>query len=143
MNWSPRYALQYLGTNVLRKQFYDGIWLSSLEHRLLTSKGDTVISDVRFPNEVKLIQDAGGVLIHVTRGLVPEWQDIAVAANTGDKGALAVMQAKYEDVHESEWAWAGTKADYTINNNRSFELLFDDVNAVQNGISTKPKLVLV
>lgn len=143
MEWSPRYALQHLGTNVLRKQFYDGIWLSSLENRLLTSKGDTVISDVRFPNEVKLIQEAGGILIHVTRGLVPEWQEIAAAANSGDANAMLLMQTKYEDVHESEWAWAGTKADYTINNNRSFETLFDDVNAVQNGISAKPKLVLV
>ena len=143
MEWSPRFALQHLGTNVLRKQFYDGLWLSSLEHRLLTSTGDTVISDVRFPNEVELIRNAGGKLIHVTRGVVPDWQEIAAAANNGDANASLLMQTKYEDVHESEWAWAGTKADYTISNNRSFELLFDDVNAVQNGITTKPKLVLV
>jgi len=143
MQWSPRFALQYLGTNVLRKQFYDGIWLSSLEHRLLTNKNDTVISDVRFPNEIKLIKEAGGVLIHVVRGIQPEWHEMAVHANNGSKDALHIMQVKYEDVHESEWAWAGTDADYTIMNNRSFEELFDDVNIVYNGISTRPRLTLV
>ena len=143
MEWSPRYALQYLGTNVLRKQFYDGIWLSSLEHRMLTSKDDTVISDVRFPNEIKLIKEAGGTLIHVIRGPAPEWQELAVHANQGDKNAIHVMQTKYADVHESEWAWAGVDADYTILNNRSFEELFDDVNVVYNGISTRPRLTLV
>jgi len=143
MPWSPRYALQYLGTNVLRKQFYDGIWLSSLEHRLLTAKHDTVISDVRFPNEVKLIKESGGILIHVKRGVNPAWQEIAIEANKGNADAIAVMQGKYSHVHESEWAWAGTKADYTVDNNRSFEELYSDVSAVWNGITTKPNLTLV
>jgi len=143
MEWSPRYALQYLGTNILRKQFYDGLWLSSLEHRLEKAEGDIVISDVRFPNEIKLIQDAGGILIQVTRGADPDWQEIAVAANEGNADALHVMQVKYNEVHESEWAWAGTETDYTLPNNSSFESLFDDVNAVQNGITSKPQLTLV
>ena len=144
MDWSPRYALQYLGTNVLRKQFYDGIWLSSLEHRLLTSKDDTVISDVRFPNEVQLIKNAGGILIHVVRGPAPEWQELAIQANEGNADALHIMQTKYSDVHESEWAWAGTEADYTIiNKENAFDRLFDDVNAVWRGVTSKPNLTLV
>ena len=150
MSWSPRIALQHLGTNVLRKKFYDGIWLSSLENRLLTAKHNTVISDVRFPNEVELIRRSNGILICVERGEQPEWQFTATQANRGESNSRIIMQTKYSDVHESEWAWSGTETDYTIDNNSSYSKLYKQVDKIITTLSpetivvkSKPHLTLV
>jgi dephospho-CoA kinase len=50
------------------------------------------------------------------------------------------MQTKYADVHESEWAWAGTLANYTIYNNGSIDDLLEEVNKVWRDLNkTKMK----
>ena len=50
-NFTPRYALQYIGTNVFRDHFHDEIWVSSLEKKIIDANKSVVISDVRFINE--------------------------------------------------------------------------------------------
>jgi hypothetical protein len=60
---TPRWVLQYWGTEVCRQGFHDDIWIAALENRLRTRAGHTVISDVRFPNEVASIRNAGGQII--------------------------------------------------------------------------------
>ena len=70
---TPRWVLQYWGTEVARKAFHDNIWIHSVEHKLMQSNDDIVISDVRFPNEIKSIKDAGGIVVRTQRGPTPEW----------------------------------------------------------------------
>jgi len=36
---TPRWVLQYWGTEVVRKGFHDDMWVASLENRLRSSKG--------------------------------------------------------------------------------------------------------
>ena len=68
---TPRWVLQYFGTEVMRGQMYDGIWVDSCLGRY---KGqNTVIADTRFPNEVKQIRERGGKIILVKRGPDPDW----------------------------------------------------------------------
>ena len=68
---TPRWVLQYFGTEVMRGQMYDAIWVDSCIGRY---KGqNTVIADTRFPNEVKQIREHGGKIILVKRGQDPEW----------------------------------------------------------------------
>ena len=59
---TPRWVLQYFGTEVMRGQMYDGIWVDSCLGRY---KGEnTVISDTRFINEIKTIKEHLS-LIHI------------------------------------------------------------------------------
>lgn len=113
-NLTPRLVLQKWGTEVARKSWHDDTWIASLENKLNRAHNDIVITDVRFPNEIKAIKNAGGVVIRVVRGPEPEWYDIAVDTNSGTFNHMA--QA-YPEVHPSEWAWIGTDFDAIIDNN--------------------------
>ena len=79
-HFTPRLALQLLGTEVLRNHFDQDIWLNSLEYRIRKQNANapcTVVSDARFRNELDLIKNMGGVVIWVQRGELPEWFPIA------------------------------------------------------------------
>ena len=128
---TPRLVLQLWGTEVCRKSFHDDIWIASLENKLRTSKDDVVISDCRFPNEIKSIKDAGGIVVRVKRGPDPEWYSIASAVNAGNKHigwALAKSELAKYDIHASETAWAGTEFDAVLDNNGSLDHLYQQIN---------------
>lgn len=59
--------LQQLGTNVLREGFNKSVWIKALLIELNKQPGNYIISDCRFKNEAKAIQDAGGILIRINR----------------------------------------------------------------------------
>ena len=140
-NFSPRLALQLMGTNVIRSNFNEGMWFLTLENRIRKNPDQhVVISDVRFPNEIKFIQDQGGIMIKVNRGENPVWFDVATKANAGDSSAKLEMSTTYSDAHFSEWAWVGSNCDYVINNNGSLEDLYSQVEEVIiHGITGKCK----
>jgi len=130
---TPRWVLQYWGTEVCRKSFHDDIWIASLENKLRNSTDDIVISDCRFPNEIKSIKDAGGIVVRVVRGPEPEWYDAAIDANSGDRHmGWALGKKKLEDlkIHASETAWVGTKFDIVLDNNASIDDLFVQVKSL-------------
>jgi hypothetical protein len=114
-DFTPRYAMQHLGTNTIRKHFHKDIWTLSLEHRIQYND-KTVISDVRFPNEIDLVRKNGGFIVLVDNGVRPEWYEVAKRAYKGDITAIKTMETTYSTVHESEWAWVGTQLDATIFN---------------------------
>ena len=129
---TPRWVLQHWGTEVCRRAFHDDIWIAALENKLRNSTDDIVISDCRFPNEIKSIKDAGGIVIRVVRGAEPDWYDAAVSANRGPNGntSWAISRAKLErlNVHASESAWVGTKFDAEVDNNSSMDHLLNQIN---------------
>jgi len=118
---TPRYVLQVWGTEVARRSFHDDIWIASLENKLRKTKDDVVISDCRFPNEIKSIRNAGGIVIRVVRGPAPAWYDAAVSANRGPNSNITWATSKrvleQANVHSSETAWIGTHFDAVIDNN--------------------------
>lgn len=117
---TPRWVLQYWGTEVARKSFHDDIWIASLENKLRKTRDDVVISDCRFPNEIRAIKNAGGIVIRVVRGPDPEWFDLAKNVNAGESGylwRLAKNELEKYKIHASETAWAGTEFDAVIDNN--------------------------
>lgn len=128
---TPRWVLQYWGTDILRNYFHDNIWIASLENKLRTSKHNVIISDCRFPNEINSIKNAGGKIIQVNRGTIPEWYDIAVEANTTN---LTDMVAKTKlatyNIHISETAWVGTIPDIKIENNGSINDLYEKLSLI-------------
>ena len=125
---TPRLMLQLWGTEVCRKGFHDDIWIASLENKLRTSKDHVVISDCRFPNEIKAIKEQGGKILWVQRGVIPHWYDIACAANKGD--SKATQWLINEGIHASETAWAGTSFDHIVNNNSTIDSLYTTVKSL-------------
>ena len=92
---TPRLVLQEFGTECMRDGFYDGIWISLVKQKILQNpKTNWVIPDVRFPNEVKMIQNVQGEVWQVRRGKLPQW-----FIDKRDNGI------EPKDVHASEWAW--------------------------------------
>ena len=132
-NLTPRWVLQHWGTEVCRNGFHDDMWIASLENKLRTSKDDIVISDCRFPNEIKSIKDAGGIVIRVKRGPEPEWYKDAADMNAGDRCmnyALAKSRMGKLNIHASETAWVGTKFDYVLTNDDSIDELYSKVQGI-------------
>ena len=119
---TPRWVLQYWGTEVCRRAFHDDIWIASLENKLRSSKDNVVISDCRFPNEIQSIRDAGGKIIWVQRGNLPDWYQTALDANAGHN--YAVQDLKMRKIHASETAWVGTDFDSILDNNHTIDNLY-------------------
>ena len=129
-NLTPRWVLQYWGTEVCRKAFHDDIWIASLENKLRNSTDSIVISDCRFPNEIKSIKAAGGIVIRVKRGDEPIWYKDAADMNAGDRCmnyALAKSRMQALEIHASETAWVGTKFDAVLTNDGTIDELMTKV----------------
>ena len=136
MDITPRWVLQYWGTDVCRNHFHNDIWVASVEHRLLNSKEDIVLTDCRFSNEVAAIKNAGGIAIRVQRGLNPEWYDSAIAYNRGPNGnsswALSKMKLDNMKIHASEYSSVGLKYDHVIENNGTIDSLHEKIKNLIN-----------
>jgi hypothetical protein len=122
---TPRWILQYWGTEVCRQGFHDDIWIASVENKMRKTTDNIVISDVRFPNEIKAIHNAGGIVVRVQRGVMPHWYDIAIQANKGVESAQKFL--KKEGIHASETAWVGGKIDHILYNDSSIDDLYNQI----------------
>lgn len=123
-NFTPRYALQYVGTDVLRTHFHPDIWVAACERQVEMAEKNVVISDCRFFNELNIIKKLGGTTAVVWRNEKPEWWEYAVRANTKNQKDL---MSKYPDIHPSEFSWAGWDFDVSIDNTKSYEELQSEV----------------
>jgi hypothetical protein len=141
---TPRYVLQYWGTEVVRKGFHDDMWVASLEHRLLNSKDDIVITDCRFPNEIKALKNIGATVLRVKRGPEPVWYKAAKDYNKGMRAmgwALGRDELERHQVHASEYSWVGSKFDHVLENDGTVDDLFnkiEEVLKVRDQISLTP-----
>ena len=120
--FSPRLALQLMGTEAGRDVFHPDLWVHTVLRRCEQAPyNNYVIADVRFPNEINAIKDSGGVVIRVRRGDDPEWYTLARECNVYNK--LDIMRNAYPEVHYSEWAWIGAHYDIVMDNNCSLDEL--------------------
>lgn len=111
---SPRDLMQQLGTEFMRGNYGQDVWVRSLVGRI---KDNTVVTDIRFDNEAKAIKDLGGKVFHVVRdlkdskdthasekGIDPNLVDIKVLNNS-------TLEALYKRVShimsELEWTITG------------------------------------
>ena len=119
---TPRNMLQKLGTEAGREVIHDDLWVLSAQRRISMYK-NVVIPDVRFPNEMKIIQEMGGFIVRVCRGADPEWYDTARRAN------LEINTDLMSDypIHYSEWAWIGHPTDYQLDNVGALSMLEADI----------------
>lgn len=127
--FSPRLALQLLGTEAGRNVFHKDIWVNSLLKR--AGGKNVVITDVRFKNEFKFIHKNNGIIVRVKRGPEPDWYQDAITFNKGDRyigWALAKERLKRRGIHQSETDWVGSKFDYVIENEGTLEELGNKVD---------------
>lgn len=127
-DFTPRYALQHIGTNVFRHHFHPDIWVAACERQIEMATKNVVISDCRFFNELEVIKKLGGKTAVVWRGEKPMWWATAVGVNQAKANNQAnSMQMVFPDVHPSEWSWAGWNFDVQIDNTGTYEELQTEV----------------
>ena len=127
-NFTPRFALRFFGTDVMRKNFHEDVCLLNMERRL-EKHDNVVISDIRFQNEINLARKTGAEIYRVARGHDPRWMDTALLANNGDQSSVMRM-TKIHQVHESDWSWIGTQLDGTIRNDGTISDLHSECERI-------------
>ena len=136
--FTPRMALQQLGTEACRKTFHEDIWVLNLEKRISQYK-NVVITDARFSNEIDFVKRIGGFVVRVKRGPEPVWYHTAY--NHLHKGDYQ-MYKKYPDVHLSEWSWIGHSGiDMTIENKGSIDDLRNNVKNLLQILTSHDTLI--
>ena len=120
---TPRKLLQLLGTEAGRQIIHPDIWVNALmsgykkvmrtnanKQPDLFNYPNWIITDVRFPNEIKAIKDRGGIVIRVNRPLER-------------LGNSKLPKLKHTSVtkHPSETALDDYDFDHIIENNGSIE----------------------
>jgi hypothetical protein len=133
-DFSPRWMLQQFGTEIMRTNFHQDIWVLSLANKLRNYEGNVVISDARFFNELNSLKSLDALTVKVSRGLPPEWWDIASRVTFDPNAEQHMIDS---GIHRSEWEWAGYPFDYEIENNATLERLYEYVDHMLE-VSRKP-----
>ena len=101
---TAREFMQFLGTDVMRKM-YEPVWVQSCVNKIKHEQSSlAIVADVRFPNEVDAIKNAGGSVVRLNR------------ANRADN-------------HPSETALDDYDFDHYIDNTGSVDALISQVKS--------------
>ncbi len=137
VKFTYRQMLQFIGTDLFRNQFHPNTWVNALFNHYdkyflkgsitngktihlgeLHNLPNWIITDVRFPNEVKAIEDRDGIIIRVNR------------IQTFMENKAKAMKSGNYDIHPSETSLDNAKFDYVIDNNRTIKDLIEQVKNV-------------
>jgi len=125
--WSPRIALQYIGTEMFREKLHPDFWLLVLERKIVSSRmKNIVISDVRFENEMEMIRKHGGQIWRIQREETdPDW----AYGNEHHSREAFIRKMVMKGIHESEWnsIQPGVVYDKVLDNDSSLEVLYEKV----------------
>lgn len=111
-NKSPRQILQWLGTDAIRKNISEDFFLIHMKQRVEESDNPFIsITDVRFPNEAKLVREMGGFVIEILRD---------------DKSTGGTEHSN----HSTEQRLSKDFVDYTVENNGTIDEFHDKINRI-------------
>jgi len=102
-NFTPIFALQNIGTEIMRTHLHNEIWVLNIKRQLFNHiETDTkfVITDCRFNNEIKMLQQFNVQLFYIERNL-PAWVSEI-------KHTLNFNHPKFIELHESDKEWLRT-----------------------------------
>lgn len=126
--FTPRVALQLMGTNIIRDNFNNNFWILRFRKELKKlQKENIVLTDVRFINELDEIKNNNGIIIRVKRGPDPEWFELAKQVNKGTASLLEISEFNKIGIHPSETNWIGYDYDYVIENDGSLSELTEQL----------------
>lgn len=126
-NFSPRFAMQYYATDIMRNCFHQDIWIASLEYKLKKETQNCVVTDCRFPNEFYSIKNLNGLTIRVERGNDPSWYKYARRLDS-----QSIEKLKSEKIHESEYLSVSLPYDKIIRNDGTLDDLSYIVRSIVN-----------
>lgn len=132
---TPRWVLQYWGTEVGRLNFHTDIWVASLENKIRQTADNIVITDCRFPNELAAIKNANGITMRVERGEKPDWYADAEQYQKSERHfgwAMARDRLERAGIHASEYSSVGLDYDFVIENNSTIDDLYTKVKSIIN-----------
>lgn len=124
-----RQFLQWLGTDAIRNGLhreawvkammaeYHGIWYGKLDQ----ANSNWIITDTRFPNELKAVKAAGGYTIRLQR--LPEW----ITSENEEPWRSSL--------HESETALDSARFDFTVKNNGTLDELRAQLETIMTQIT--------
>lgn len=119
--FTPRIAMQKIGTELFRKNFNDEIWIKIVKRQIMENKHrNIVISDCRFPNELGLINRCDGIVIHVKRNL-PSW--FQHYRNLIDVEEVLKL-------HPSETSWIRWNFNYEVENYKSITDYYNNIRCL-------------
>ena len=133
---TPRFLLQFIGTNLFRNQLHPEIWVNSLmsEYKLYketkpfvnsTLKDDEypnwIITDMRFPNELDAVKKRGGITIRVNR-------PCDICGGSGYHKMSCPVSKSGE--HESETSLDKSKFDYVVDNDSDIQSLIEKIKQI-------------
>ncbi len=139
---SPRWCLQYLGTEVFRS-IWPNIWIWHLRQAVMDflafcGQQPVVVTDVRFLDEAEALLRMGAVLVRIERE-----EGLRVADR--DAGASGVHSATGIPGHVSEtdldgWeGWEAGRGNHVIQNNGNLPHLFECLDVVLELAGDKEK----
>jgi len=133
-DFTPRKAMQLIGTDSLKNNFHNDIWVYTVLKRLETVKENEniVITDCRFPSEINAIREKGGIIIRVIRSL-PVWYDLGLQASNGCK--QSIQKCNQLNIHISEYSHLSIKEDYTIYNDGNINELQDKIKILISSLN--------
>jgi hypothetical protein len=95
---SARHAMQTLGTEWGRNCMAEDFWVQMTRNRIQTCGKNVVISDIRFPNEVDMVQRLGGKVFRIDRSDRP--------ANDLHPSEAQIFDLAVDGVVDNYWASA-------------------------------------
>lgn len=123
-DFTPRLALQKVGTDLIRNHFHSEFWIIQVEKELEQNPNTNfVVCDLRFENEIESLRKQNAKFIRITR-TEPEW---AIKIKEGHNPSVILDQY---NVHESEYYnWLNPIQDAThIENTDSIESLYETID---------------
>ena len=104
--FTPRYALQYIGTDLFRTHMLPSIWadLVVAKIRQLGPEVNIVVDDVRFVNEREALRAEGALFLLLRREQFSSPLHAAMW-DTARRGQFGVGIDKPITIHPSEWDW--------------------------------------
>lgn len=118
-----RRLLQRLGTEVGRKMLGEDTWVKPALDKITHWWGEgkpVVLTGIRYPNEIEMIHDLGGVSVYVDRPLLAE--------QTTTQPTERVTAALDAAIHSSETSVKPEEFSYTIHNEGTLVDLWQDVD---------------
>lgn len=134
-DFTPRLAMQLIGTECFRKPIDASFWIYVLQNQLSKTGIDNhtyILSDVRFPEEVNMIHSLGGKVYRIWRFDPPAWYKEAALYNQQKiKGSNCIEPSCLKDIHISERSLAGLNLeDSEIDNRKTLYEYYETLDKI-------------
>jgi len=106
-NISPRQGLQKVGTDLFRQHLDPSIWIKCLHKKIVAilqsnPQARIVVTDCRFENEIRMIKEMQGTILHVRRFPEPDWL-VECMSKYHQHHHFTREMFQSTQVHNSEW----------------------------------------